>query len=67
MDVNENIIYSSTTIRPIIKAMQKGGFLNEKQFNWIELQQQILLGGYWAGYIFTQVPGKCFILLTHDY
>jgi len=67
MDINENIIYSSTTIRPIIKAIQKGGFLNEKQFNWIELQQQILLGGYWAGYIFTQVPGKCFILLTHDY
>jgi len=56
-DINENIIYSSTTIRPIIKAIQKGGFLNEKQFNWIELQQQILLGGYWAGYIFTQVPG----------
>ena len=38
-------------------AIQKVGTLNEKQFNWIELQQQILLGGYWAGYIFTQVPG----------
>jgi len=55
---NKNIIYSSTTIKPIITVLQKGGFLQEKQFNWIELQQQILLGGYWAGYIFTQVPGK---------
>ena len=39
-------------------AIQKLGYIKEKQFNWIELQQQILLGGYWAGYIFTQVPGK---------
>ena len=57
-DINENIIYSSTTMKPIINALQKRGYLKEKQFNWIELQQQILLGGYWAGYIFTQVPGK---------
>ncbi len=57
-NINKNIIYSSTTIKPIITALQKKGFLQEKQFNWIELQQQILLGGYWAGYIFTQVPGK---------
>jgi hypothetical protein len=67
MNINENIIDSSTTIRPIIKAIQKRGFIKEKQFNWIELQQQILLGGYWAGYIFTQVPGKCFVLFTHAY
>jgi hypothetical protein len=58
LDINENIIYSSTTIKPIINALQKRGYLKEKQFNWYELQQQILLGGYWAGYIFTQVPGK---------
>jgi hypothetical protein len=44
-------IHSST-------AIQKLGYIKEKQFNWGELQQQILLGGYWAGYIFTQVPGK---------
>jgi hypothetical protein len=50
--------YTSTTVKPIINPIQKGGFFDEKQFNWIELQQQILLGGYWAGYIFTQVPGK---------
>lgn len=49
--------YTSTTVKPIINPTQKGGFFDEKQFNWIELQQQILLGGYWAGYIFTQVPG----------
>jgi len=67
MNINKNIISSSTTIGPIIKAIQKRGFIKEKQFNWIELQQQILLGGYWAGYIFTQVPGKCFVLFTHDY
>ncbi len=58
ININKNIIYSSTTIKPIITSLQKRGFLQEKQFNWIELQQQILLGGYWAGYIFTQVPGK---------
>jgi hypothetical protein len=67
MNINEDIIDSSTTIRPIIKAIQKRGFLKEKQFNWIELQQQILLGGYWAGYIFTQVPGNFSVLLTFDY
>jgi hypothetical protein len=58
-NLNENILYSSTTLRPIINAIQKRGYLQEKQFNWGELQQQILLGGYWAGYIFTQIPGKC--------
>ncbi|UJR28150.1 hypothetical protein I4U23_009404 [Adineta vaga] len=31
-------------------------FLNDKQFSWSELQQQILLGAYWFGYIFTLVP-----------
>jgi len=65
LSLNEDNLYTLTTIKPIIKAMQKRGFLKEKQFNWIELQQQILLGSYWAGYIFTQVPGKCFILLTY--
>jgi hypothetical protein len=36
-------------------------FLKEKQFLWTELQQQILLGAYWFGYIFTLVPSnsKC--------
>ncbi|CAF4061355.1 unnamed protein product [Adineta steineri] len=48
---------TTTTIKPLVTALQKRGFLQEKQFNWMELQQQILLGGYWAGYIFTQVPG----------
>jgi hypothetical protein len=57
INLNEDAFYTST-INPIITAIQKRGFLKEKQFNWIELQQQILLGGYWAGYIFTQVPGK---------
>jgi hypothetical protein len=33
-------------------------FLNEKQFLWSEFQQQILLGAYWFGYIFTLVPSN---------
>ncbi|CAF2453705.1 unnamed protein product [Rotaria sp. Silwood2] len=59
-DPNNNFIDVPTTIRPILTTIQKRGFLKEKQFNWIELQQQMLLGGYWAGYIFTQVPGGWF-------
>ena len=62
---NSSIMHSSTTMQPVTQA-QKGGFLNEKQFHWIELQQQILLGGYWAGYIFTQIPGKCFHTFADD-
>lgn len=58
---DKNILHASPTLRPIVNAIQKIRFLQEKQFNWIELQQQILLGGYWAGYIFTQIPGKCFL------
>jgi len=50
--------YASTTVKPIINPMQSVGIFQEKQFHWIERQQQILLGGYWAGYIFTQIPGK---------
>lgn len=42
---------------PVVARIEKGGFFTEKQFHWNELQQQILLGGYWAGYIFTQIPG----------
>lgn len=58
----------STTLKSIVHTSQKFGFFSEKRFNWIELQQQILLGGYWAGYIFTQIPGKYFsILLTYAY
>lgn len=47
----------STTMKSLTQTFQKGGFLPEKQFYWQEWQQQLLLGGYWAGYIFTQVPG----------
>jgi hypothetical protein len=49
---------SSTTIKPAVTPIEKGGIFQDKQFYWTELQQQFLLGGYWAGYIFTQVPGK---------
>ncbi|CAF1138238.1 unnamed protein product [Rotaria sordida] len=52
---------SSTTITTKIKKSpriaKKKGFFNDKTFHWTELQQQLLLGGYWAGYIFTQIPG----------
>lgn len=47
----------STTIKPVDNTIERGGIFEEKQFEWNELQQQFLLGGYWAGYIFTQVPG----------
>jgi len=52
------VLNPSTTIKPSIVPIEKGGIFQDKQFYWTELQQQILLGGYWAGYIFTQVPGK---------
>ena len=41
-------------------ALTKYGsnLLQEKQFPWTELQQQILLGSYWFGYIFTLVPSN---------
>ena len=56
---SKNIRYPlTTTIKPAVNSIQKGGFFKEKQFYWAEIQQQMLLGGYWAGYIFTQIPGK---------
>lgn len=63
---NDPMTIQSTTIKTIIHTIQKTGFLREKQFNWVELQQQILLGGYWAGYIFTQVPGKFLFLFLQS-
>ena len=65
-DAARRLPYSSTTTKRVPVAVQKGGFFDEKQFNWIELQQQILLGGYWAGYIFTQVPGKQISFLSRE-
>lgn len=59
MGINRHGLDMPTTIKPLVATLQKRGYLDEKRFNWIELQQQILLGGYWAGYIFTQVPGTC--------
>jgi len=57
-DISRHVVYlSSTTTKPVIIPIQKGGIFQEKQFIWNEFQQQMLLGGYWAGYIFTQVPG----------
>ena len=32
--------------------------LNDKKFAWTEFQQQILLGAYWFGYIFTLIPSN---------
>lgn len=39
-------------------APEQRGFFEKKQFFWDEEKQQDLLGGYWAGYIFTQIPGE---------
>ncbi len=55
---SRSAIDSSTTVESAVIPIEKGGIFQEKQFYWTELQEQILLGGYWAGYIFTQVPGK---------
>lgn len=65
LQLNHTIINNTlTNQKPIVHtSIPKLGFLSEKQFNWVELQQQILLGGYWAGYIFTQIPGKFFFAL----
>ena len=62
ISADKSVIYSSTTHKSLAHPSRKSGFFTEKQFNWVELQQQILLGGYWAGYIFTQIPGKFFAL-----
>ncbi|CAF0725659.1 unnamed protein product [Rotaria sp. Silwood1] len=56
-DISIDYLNSSITTSPTSINKEKGGFFNEKQFHWPELQQQLLLGGYWAGYIFTQIPG----------
>ena len=42
----------------IISTKYGSQFLKEKQFLWTELQQQILLGAYWFGYIFTLLPSN---------
>lgn len=63
-DISESTIPTSTIASNIIK---KGGIFEEKQFYWTELQQQLLLGGYWGGYIFTQLPGMLKILLSSSY
>ncbi|CAF2035153.1 unnamed protein product [Rotaria magnacalcarata] len=55
-----NIFLNSSTTRKsgcTSTSEKKGGFFDEKRFHWTELRQQFLLGAYWAGYIFTQVPG----------
>ncbi|CAF0802847.1 unnamed protein product [Rotaria sp. Silwood1] len=59
-DILETASHSSVTTKPTNILMQKGGIFQEKQYYWSELQQQLLLGGYWAGYIFTQIPGGWF-------
>jgi ACS family sodium-dependent inorganic phosphate cotransporter-like MFS transporter 5 len=33
-------------------------FFQEQQFLWSEWHQQIILGSYWGGYLFTLVPSK---------
>jgi hypothetical protein len=33
-------------------------FFQERQFLWSEWHQQIILGSYWGGYLFTLVPSK---------
>lgn len=45
------------TNKTMIRSAKYGSqLLADKQFLWSEFQQQILLGAYWFGYIFTLVP-----------
>lgn len=55
-EISEKSVVSTST-QTTSNSIQKMGIFDERQFYWSELQQQFLLGGYWAGYIFTQVPG----------
>jgi len=54
---SNNLPAVTSTVQPQAVAIEKGGIFEEKQFYWDEFQQQLLLGGYWGGYIFTQIPG----------
>jgi hypothetical protein len=56
MSTND-LISMNTTLKNIpIKYGSK--FIADRQFRWTEFQQQILLGAYWFGYIFTLVPSN---------
>ena len=53
--VNRTAIHSESINATMNSMPTKYGpsFITEKQFAWTEFQQQILLGAYWFGYIFT--------------
>jgi len=51
--VNRTGQFDNKTLK--ISTKYGAQILNEKQFLWSEFQQQILLGAYWFGYIFTLV------------
>jgi hypothetical protein len=60
-NILSNLTSSSTQIdnrTSAISVKYGSQFLKEKQFAWTELQQQILLGAYWFGYIFTLLPSN---------
>ena len=62
---SKNLFDTTTTVQKMSGQIQKGGMFEEKQFLWSEFEQQLLLGGYWGGYIFTQVPGQSTLLFVH--
>jgi hypothetical protein len=50
-------IYNNVTTTT--SSTKTGGQLFKmKQFRWTELEQQLILGSYWIGYILTLVPGS---------
>ena len=53
--VNRTALVNAT---PPTLTKYGSNLLQDRQFPWTELQQQILLGSYWFGYIFTLVPSK---------
>ena len=57
-NASKNFVTSTSSREPLTSAPERRGFFQTKQFFWDEEKQQDLLGGYWAGYIFTQIPGE---------
>ena len=54
--MSHSLYNNLTTVESPTKSMTI--LFKEKRFRWTELQQQLILGAYWVGYIVTLVPGR---------
>ena len=57
---NLNTTVLSTETSTVKLNLDKIGnsIVDDRRFKWTEFEEQILLGAYWFGYIFTLVPGN---------